>query len=604
MSYAPIENHGVIGDMHTVALVATDGTIDWFCPPRFDAPSVFGCILDSEKGGRFQICPVNGGGNVKQLYLPDTNVLITRFLTRHGVGEVQDFMPIHERPNQPQRIVRRVMSVRGPMTFKLDCTPAFNYGRTQHRLALGPTGAVFSTPTLTLSLSSPVPLADQNGGAQATFTLEQGEERTFVLEMAPDGTQVARTVTDEESQALFEATVAFWRTWLASCTYRGRWRETVRRSALVLKMLTYHPTGAIVAAPTASLPEGIGGMRNWDYRYTWIRDAAFTLYAFLRLGFSREAESFMHFLSDRAREIEEGAGAPLQIMYGIDGRHELDEYELDHLEGYMGSRPVRIGNGAADQLQLDIYGELIDSIYLYNKFGAPISYDLWKVLVKLLEYLTDHWREPDEGIWEVRGGKQEFTYSRLMSWVAFERAARMARQRGLPGPLVQWLATRDEIFHEIMERGWSEERQAFVQTLDGHALDASNLLMPLVRFIAPTDPRMVSTLDAIGAELVSDSLVYRYDVGMAASDGLDGEEGTFSICSFWWVEALARSGRLDEARLAFEKMLTYANHLGLYAEEIGTSGEALGNFPQAFTHLSLISAAVYLDRALDEHRAR
>jgi GH15 family glucan-1,4-alpha-glucosidase len=411
-------------------------------------------------------------------------------------------------------------------------------------------------------------------------------------------------VSDEESQGLFEATVAFWRGWLSACTYRGRWRETVRRSALVLKMLTYHPTGAIVAAPTASLPEGIGGMRNWDYRYTWIRDAAFTLYAFLRLGFSREAEAFMHFLSDRAREIEEGSGAPLQIMYGIDGRHELQEFELDHLEGYMGSRPVRIGNGAADQLQLDIYGELIDSIYLYNKFGAPISYDLWKVLVKLLEYLTDHWREPDEGIWEVRGGKQEFTYSRLMSWVAFERAARMARERGLPGPLVQWLQTRDEIFHEIMERGWSEERQAFVQTLDGHALDASNLLMPLVRFIAPTDPRMVSTLDAIGAELVSDSLVYRYDVGIAASDGLDGEEGTFSICSFWWVEALARSGRLDEARLAFEKMLTYANHLGLYAEEIGTSGEALGNFPQAFTHLSLISAAVYLDRALDEHRAR
>jgi GH15 family glucan-1,4-alpha-glucosidase len=604
MSYAPIENHGVIGDMHTVALVATDGTIDWFCPPRFDAPSVFGSILDSEKGGRFQICPVNGGGNVKQLYLPDTNVLITRFLTRHGVGEVQDFMPIHERPNQPQRIVRRVMSVRGPMTFKLDCSPAFNYGRTAHRLALGPTGAVFSTPTLTLSLSSPVPLADDNGGAQATFTLEQGEERTFVLEMAPDGTQVARIVSDEESQALFEATVAFWRGWLSSCTYRGRWRETVRRSALVLKLLTYHPTGAIVAAPTASLPEGIGGVRNWDYRYTWIRDAAFTLYAFLRLGFSREAEAFMHFLSDRAREFEEGSGPPLQIMYGIDGRHDLQEYELDHLEGYMGSRPVRIGNGAAGQLQLDIYGELIDSIYLYNKFGAPISYDLWKVLVKLLEYLTENWREPDEGIWEVRGGRQEFTYSRLMSWVAFERAARMARERGLPGPLVQWLATRDEIFHEIMERGWSDERQAFVQTLDGHALDASNLLMPLVRFIAPTDPRMVSTLDAIGAELVSDSLVYRYDVGHAASDGLDGEEGTFSICSFWWVEALARSGRLDEARLAFEKMLTYANHLGLYAEEIGTSGEALGNFPQAFTHLSLISAAVYLDRALDEHRAR
>ena len=287
----------------------------------------------------------------------------------------------------------------------------------------------------------------------------------------------------------------------------------------------------------------------------------------------------MHFLSDRAREYEVGSGPPLQIMYGIDGRHDLEEIELDHFEGYCESRPVRIGNGAADQLQLDIYGELIDSIYLYNKFGAPISYDLWKVIVKLLEYLTDHWRERDEGIWEVRGGKQEFTYSRLMSWVAFERAARMARQRGLPGPLVQWLQTRDEIFHEIMERGWSEKRQAFVQTLDGHALDASNLLMPLVRFIAPTDPRMLSTLDAIGEELVSDSLVYRYAAGHAAFDGLDGDEGTFSICSFWWVEALARAGRLDEARLAFEKMLTYANHLGLYSEEIGTSRRGARQLP-------------------------
>jgi GH15 family glucan-1,4-alpha-glucosidase len=496
------------------------------------------------------------------------------------------------------------MSVRGAMTFKLECSPAFDYGRAEHRTNVGPTGAVFATPTLTLSLSSPVALTPVDNKVEATFELQPGEMRTFVLEIAPDGTQVARTVNDEESQILFDATVAFWRGWLSSCTYRGRWRETVRRSALVLKLLTYVPTGAIIAAPTASLPEGIGGVRNWDYRYTWIRDSAFTLYAFLRLGFSREAEAFMHFLSDRAREYEVGSGPPLQIMYGIDGRHDLEEIELDHFEGYQGSRPVRIGNGAADQLQLDIYGELIDSIYLYNKFGAPISYDLWKVIVKLLEYLTDHWRERDEGIWEVRGGKQEFTYSRLMSWVAFERAARMARQRGLPGPLVQWLQTRDEIFHEIMERGWSEERQAFVQTLDGHALDASNLLMPLVRFIAPTDPRMLSTLDAIGEELVSDSLVYRYAAGHAAFDGLDGDEGTFSICSFWWVEALARAGRLDEARLAFEKMLTYANHLGLYSEEIGTSGEALGNFPQAFTHLSLVSAAVYLDRALDGHPPR
>jgi GH15 family glucan-1,4-alpha-glucosidase len=605
MRYAPIEDHGVIGDLHTVALVATDGTIDWYCPPRFDAPSVFGAILDADRGGRFQIAPDGDGGNVKQLYLPDTNVLITRFLTPHGVGEVQDFMPIHEIPSKsPQRIVRRVVGVRGSMRFQLHCAPAFDYGRAEHGLTCGAGGAVFTTPSLTLALSSPVPLLTDAGAVHGVFTLEPGQMATFVLEVAPDGTQEAVPIGDDEAQRLFESTVAFWRRWLSGCTYRGRWRETVRRSALCLKMLTYAPTGAIVAAPTASLPEGIGGVRNWDYRYTWIRDSAFTLYALLRLGFSHEAEAFMHFLRDRATEAESASAAPLQIMYGIDGRHDLEEVELGHLEGYRGSRPVRIGNGAADQLQLDIYGELIDAIYLYDKFGAPISYDLWQVVVRLLDYLTDHWREKDEGIWEVRGGKQEFTYSRLMSWVAFERAIRMARRRGFPGPLVQWLETRDEIFHEIMTRGWSESKQSFVQTLDGDALDASNLLMPLVRFVAPTDPRMLSTLDAIGRELVSDSLVYRYVVEHAASDGLDGDEGTFSICSFWWVEAQARAGRLDEARLVFEKMLTYANHLGLYSEELGPSGEALGNFPQAFTHLSLISAAVYLDRALDNPRPR
>jgi pentatricopeptide repeat protein len=436
------------------------------------------------------------------------------------------------------------------------------------------------------------------------FILGAGESVTFSLDRVPEGTRSARPISPEESDAMFDATVSFWRTWIAGCTYRGRWREMVRRSALVLKLLTYRPTGAIVAAPTASLPEAIGGSRNWDYRYTWIRDAAFTLYALLRLGFTEEAEGFMGFLQARAVERESNTSAPLQIMYGIDGRSGLEETVLDHLEGYRGSGPVRIGNGAAEQLQLDIYGELIDSIYLYDKYGDPISYDVWRTIVKLLDWLGPNWKQKDEGIWEVRGGRQDFVYSRLMSWVAFDRAVRIARSRGFPAPLADWLRIRDEIFDEIMTRGWSERRQAFVQVLDGHVLDASNLLMPLVRFTAPTDPRMLSTLDAIAGELVSDSLVYRYNPRLAASDGLDGEEGTFSICSFWWVEALARAGRLDEARLVFEKMLTYGNHLGLYSEEIGLSGEALGNFPQAFTHLSLISAAVYLDRALDSPRAR
>jgi GH15 family glucan-1,4-alpha-glucosidase len=602
--YAPIEDHGIIGDLHSVALVTQQGEIDWYCCPRFDSPSVFGAILDGEKGGLFRISPVDQDTRTKQLYLPDTNVLITRFLSDQGVGEVIDFMPVGAAEEDRHRIVRIVQCVRGHMHFRLDCSPRFNYGRTEHELSIDANGAVFSTDDLTLALDSPVALSEDAGGVHAFFTLEPGDRRTFVLERIPDGGHSARPFPEEVCQHLFADTVDYWRRWLNQCTYRGRWRETVRRSALVLKLLCYRPTGAIVAAPTTSLPEGIGGERNWDYRYTWIRDASFTLYAFLKLGFTEEARDFMAFLKARALEQHSSNAGPLQIMYGIDGRHELEEFELDNLEGYRQSRPVRVGNGAAGQLQLDIYGELINSIYLYDKRGEPIDYELWKVVVELLDWLMLHWDSKDEGIWEVRGGQQHFTYSRLMSWIAFDRALRIAQTRGFPCPRIAWRETRDAIFEQIMTRGYSKDRQAFVQVLDGDVLDASTLMMVMGHFVSPNDPLMVSTLDAIRDELVTDSLVYRYNPALAADDGLSGEEGTFSICSFWWVEALARAGNLDEARLAFEKMHTYANHLGLYSEEIGPSGEALGNFPQAFTHLSLVSAALYLDRALDNHRAR
>jgi GH15 family glucan-1,4-alpha-glucosidase len=374
--------------------------------------------------------------------------------------------------------------------------------------------------------------------------------------------------------------------------------------------MTYQPTGAIVAAPTTSLPEQLGGGRNWDYRYTWIRDAAFSLYALLLLGFTEEAAAFGGWLTERFREPRPLEAGPLQIMYGIDGRSDLEEQVLDHLEGYRGSRPVRIGNGAADQLQLDIYGELVDSVYFYNRYGTPIvqgesgvsiSHEAWMDLTRLVDWVCENWDQADEGIWEVRGGRQHFTYSRLMSWVAIERAIRLALDRGLPGDIVRWQGIRDRIYHQIMDKGWSETRQAFVQHYDTDVLDASVLMMPLVKFIAPNDPRWLSTLDAMSKTLVSDSLVYRYDLE-ASPDGLEGEEGTFSICTFWYVEALARAGRVDEARLAFEKMLTYANHLGLYGEEIGLTGDALGNFPQAFTHLALIRAGHYLDRRLNSVR--
>ena len=608
MAYLPIENYGIIGDMHTVALVGMNGSIDWFCFPHFDSPSVFAGILDERKGGYFRISPTCDTVRCKQFYWPETNILITRFLSADGVGEIMDYMtaPAPDgRDQHSHRLFRRVNVVRGTMPFRMECCPAFNYGRDKHELEITLEGASFHSPGINLGLSSTLQLEQEQCAALRDFRLDEGQSAIFILQEIEAGAGCGACLTEKEAAEVFIGTVEYWRQWISGCTYTGRWREMVHRSALALKLLTFEPTGAIVAAPTCSLPEGVGGERNWDYRYTWVRDAAFTLYALLKIGFTDEAARFMGWLEARSHELNPDGS--MQVMYGVDGRHGLTEEALPHFEGYRSSSPVRIGNGAYNQLQLDIYGEMMDSVYLYNKYGSPISYEFWSDLRRMTNWVCDNWNRKDEGVWEVRGGRRHFVYSKLMCWVALDRALRLADKRSFPADRDRWIATRDQIYEEIMARGWSAGRQAFVQQYESETLDAANLMMPLVFFLSPTDPRMLQTLDAIMRSpqkggLLSNSLVYRYNVGEAA-DGLRGEEGTFNICTFWLVEALTRAGRFDrsrleQARLMFEEMLGYANHLGLYAEETGPSGEALGNFPQAFTHLALISAAYNLDRAL------
>ncbi|BBZ26397.1 glucoamylase [Mycolicibacterium madagascariense] len=599
-----IANHGLIGDLRTCALVATDGTIDWFCSPRFDSPSVFGSILDPDRGGSWTLTPTCEVSRTQQFYFPDTAVLITRFLTEDGVAEVHDFMPVLGAgdPAHRQRIVRRITGVRGKIRLRTRVDARPDYGRRRCRAEQDGDGVLITGDGMRLGLIGSADLSiddeDENTCVSAEVELLKGDRALFVLEIL-DGDDVPSRNGIDMSDSLFDETTSFWRSWLSQSRYVGRWREVVHRSAITLKLLTHEPTGAVIAAPTTSLPEHIGGERNWDYRYVWVRDAGFSLYALLRLGFTAEARAFIGWLSERlGHERNENHDlGPLRVLYDIDGKQPTEESELDHLRGYRDSTPVRVGNAAVDQLQLDIYGELIDSIYLFNKYGAGISSDAWDDVVQVVEWVTENWDRDDAGMWEVRGETKAYTTSRLFCWVSLERTIRVARQRGLPGDLAAWCRTRDEIYERIMSRCWNDDLQAFTQTEDGTDLDAGVLLMPMVKFLSPADPKFLSTLEAVEKELVIDSLVFRYSL---ESDGLDGEEGTFSLCSFWYVEALTRADRLEDAQLALEKMFTYANHVGLYAEQVSATGDQVGNFPQAFTHFALISAAINLDRALDK----
>jgi GH15 family glucan-1,4-alpha-glucosidase len=604
--YPNISDHGLIGDLQTAALVTKDGTVDWFCCPRFDSPSVFASLLDADRGGYFRIVPDRDDYVSKQLYLPDSAILVTRFMTPDGVGEVHDFMPVAEGGATDRHdLVRNIRVVRGTMRFAIEIQPRFDYGRAAHKLEYNEDGGVFQADGMALTVHAIAPHGltvkdagiefERDGdGVRWTRTLRTGQSGGVVLEWMGGE---PRRVTPEEAQQLADDTARFWRSWLGRSSYQGRWREMVTRSAMTLKLMTYAPTGALVAAPTTGLPEQEGGERNWDYRYTWIRDGSFSIYALLSLGYIEEAAAFGIWLRERAAEYT-GEGRPLKIMYRVDGSSDLVEETLGHFEGWRGSRPVRIGNGAADQLQLDIYGEAADAFYLADTQGLQAAHEGWMAITRIIDWLCNNWDQPDEGIWETRGGQRDFTYGRFQAWIALDRALKIASRRARPANVARWVTERDRIYNQIFDRGWNPKVGAFTQHYTTEVLDSSLLMMPLQGFIAPHDPMWLSTLKAMDRELVSDSLVYRYNPS-ASPDGLAGDEGTFTLCTFWYVDALARSGRLDEARLVFEKMFTYANHLGLYSEEIGSTGEQLGNFPQAFSHLSLITAAVNLDYQLD-----
>ncbi|MDY0904108.1 glycoside hydrolase family 15 protein [Pedobacter sp. CFBP9032] len=597
--FQPIENYGIIGNLKTVALVSLNGSIDFMCAPKFDSPSVFATMLDSQRGGFCAIEPDLENLTTKQLYFPGTAILLTRFFSDDGIAELTDFMPVATgNKSSTSAIVRHIKTVRGSIKFKFSCIPRFGYSESDYEVIKDNDQLIFSCEKekLNIKIAANVPLVVRKKNGYAEFILEEAETATIVLEFLKPEEQ-GEELSFYENDAYHE-TKEFWVKWINKTSYNGRYSELIRRSVITLKLLTSAEFGSVVAAPTFGLPEALGGDRNWDYRFTWIRDAAFTMYAFLSLGFYDEATAFIDWIFGLCQKID------LQLIYQIDGNPDIDEKELKHFEGYQQSKPVRIGNAAANQVQIDIYGELIDTIYIYNKSYKPITYQFWTLIEKQIGQVIKNWKKPDHGIWEIRSEEKEFLHTRLMCWVAMDRAIKIAEHRSFPYPEKEWHEIRSEIYNDIYNNFWNEKLNAWVQYKGAKHVDASVMLMPLTHFISPMEPRWLSTMKVIEKELLLDVLVYRYRNGFKKIDGLEGEEGTFNMCSFWYIESLAKSGELDKAVEYFEKMISYSNHLLLFSEELGKKGEHLGNFPQAFTHLALISAAVELNKQISRQTGK
>jgi GH15 family glucan-1,4-alpha-glucosidase len=599
--YPPIADYALISDCHSGALVSKDGSIDWCTFHRYEARPVFGRILDWKKAGFFRIAPLHDDYEATRRYLPATNVLETTFGTPSGTLVLTDFFAY--RVPEPEedahsahpdhQLIRIARCIEGEVAVKVKFVPRFDYGLTTPRLeTLADDLVVVYGGADALVLQSELPFGHAELSAtEGNRTLRAGEKAFVVLTYQLPHELEPRRLTRDEVDARFETTSATWAAWAERCTYEGPYRDQVVRSALVLKALTNGPTGSIVAAATTSLPEEIGGERNWDYRFSWLRDSALTLNALFALGYDEEAHDYMAWLE----RTTAGRASELQIMYGVGGERLLPEVELDWLEGYRGSRPVRIGNGAYSQFQLDVFGELLDAVWVYRQHGGEINHTFWEFIGRIAGAVIDRWRDADQGIWEIRGEPRHFTYSKVMAWVALDRAVRIAEADGREGALDEWRANRDELRELIEREGVDPESGAFVQSFgDGGKLDASNLMIPIVGFVEHTDPRARATTERIATELSTDGFVYRYVTD--GVDGLSGDEATFAICSFWLVECLARAGETERARELFERLLGFCNDVGLLAEEIDPhSGELIGNFPQAFSHVGLIQAAIALD---------